>query len=87
MSRGTTDLCDIGRNDGDLREDVEDIVQPLRQESPTRLGEVEAGDGAEFDAKTLEEDGEQVGQEDDEEQAETVGCAGRNIGGVVSGID
>lgn len=82
-----TDLCNVCRNDSHLCEEVEDVVQPSRKKGSAGLGKVETGDGAQLDAKSLEEDGEQIGKEHDEEQSEAIGSSSGHICGIVSGIN
>ena len=81
---GADDLCDVGGDDGAFGEEVQDVVEPGGEVGFAVFGEVHAGDGAEFDAEGLEEDGEDVGHEDDEEEFEAEGGAGCDVGCVVS---
>lgn len=55
--------------------------------SSAAFGEVEAGDGAEFDAERLEKNGKYIGHEDDEQQREPGGSSGGDIRGIIPGID
>ena len=50
------------------------------------LGEVSSGGDAELERQSLEQDGEQVRQHDDEEQGVAVARAGLQIGGPVAGV-
>lgn len=65
-------LSYIRRDDSSFGHDIEKDVQPSREESTAGLGQVKAADGAELDGETLEEDGKDVAQQDDEEKAELV---------------
>lgn len=60
-------LCYICGNDGSLSKDVQNVVEPSREKRATCLGEVQATNGAELDCQALEENGKQVGEEDDEQ--------------------
>lgn len=82
-----TNLSNVGCDDGNLCKDVQGIVQPAGQESPTGFSQIESSDGAKLDAKTLEEDGKQVGQKDDEKKPEAIGRAGGDVRGIVSRIN
>lgn len=55
--------------------------------SAAHLRQVHAGDGAELNAQHLQVDGDDIGEQGDEEEAELVAGAGGDGGGVVSGVD
>lgn len=49
--------------------------------------EIHAGDGAKLDGETLQEDGEEVAEEDDEEQFVLVGSTCCNVCGIITRIN
>ena len=72
---------DVCCDNGGFCDEPHSVIEPTREVCSTILGEVQASDGAKFCAKSLEEDGDDVRQED---QLEAVGCTGLNIGCVAS---
>jgi hypothetical protein len=65
------DLCNICCNNRSFDESVEEIIQPFRKMNSTVFGEVEACDGPELNAKTLQEGGEEAGHQDNKEESVT----------------
>ena len=61
-------LSNICRNDGRLSEEVEYVVQPQWKMSSTILCKVHPSNGAQFDAKRLKKDCENVRHEYNEEK-------------------
>lgn len=80
MCKGRTYLCYVCGNDGSLGKGVQDVVEPSREKRTTSLGEIEAADGTKFDSEALEEDSEQVGEEDDEQEAEAIRGSRGDVG-------
>ncbi|KAH6605677.1 hypothetical protein Trco_004830 [Trichoderma cornu-damae] len=74
-------------DDGNLCQRVEQVVEPPRQIGAARRSEIQPRDGAQLDGEALQQDGEEVAEQDDEQELEAVRGAGRDVGGVVSGID
>lgn len=66
---------------------VEEYVQPSWKKLSTSLSKVQAADSPEFDAQALQEDGKEVGHQDNEEKSEAIGSSGGHIRRVISGID
>jgi hypothetical protein len=62
------DLCNICCNNRSFDKSVEEIIQPFRKMNTTVLGEVEACDSPELNAKTLQEGGEEAGHQDNKEK-------------------
>lgn len=54
---------------------------------PAILGQVQPRDTAQLDTQRLQENGKQIGHQDDEQMAEVSGGAGLDIGGVVAGVN
>jgi hypothetical protein len=77
-------LSDISRNDGRFCEGIENIVEPWRKVGLAIFSKVHSRHGAQFDAQGLEEDGEDVGHQNDEEEFEPEGGTRSHIGGVIS---
>lgn len=67
--------------------DVQEDVEPPWQEFLTCLGEIEARDTAQLDAKTLQENRKDIGHQDNEEQLELIRGTSGNICRVVSWIN
>ncbi|PMB67043.1 hypothetical protein BM221_006705 [Beauveria bassiana] len=84
---GANDLGEVGGDDGDFGQRVEQVVEPARAVRAAGRREVVARDGAELDGERLQENGKDVAEEHDEEQAILVRGAGGNVGGVVAGVD
>lgn len=82
-----TYLCDICCDDGNLCKEIQQVIKPRWQEGATGLRKIEPADGAELDGEALEEDGKDVGEQDDKEQAEAVGGPGGDVGGVVARVN
>ena len=85
--RGADYFGHVGGDDGAFAEGVAEVVEPAGAVRAGHLGEVHAGYGAEVDAEGLQEDGEDVGEQDHEEEFESVACAGCDVCGIVSGVD
>src|SRR5690242_107043 len=79
-----THLRDISRNDRRLGKEVKNIIQPRREMRLAILSKIHARDRPQLDAQRLQEDGEDIGHEHDEEQLELERSPSRNISGVVS---
>lgn len=80
-------LAHIGSDDGHLGERIEKIIEPSGQEDTVRRCKVQARNASELNCQTLQQDGEEVAKEHNEEQLVFVGSAGRNVGSVVSGVN
>lgn len=52
-----------------------------------RLGKIVASHGPEFDGQALQEDGEEVGYEDDEKKAVAERCSTGDVCGIVARVD
>ncbi|KAJ3484503.1 hypothetical protein NLG97_g7037 [Lecanicillium saksenae] len=84
---GANDFRQVRRDDGHLGEAVEQVVEPARAKGAARRRQVVAGDGAELDGQALEQDGEEVAEKHDEEQAVLVRGARGDVGRVVARVD
>lgn len=82
-----TYLGDVCSDDGHFCQHVEEVVEPSRQIGATCLCEIQPCDGAELDGKTLQQDGKEIAEQDDEQELEAVGRACSDVGRVVSRID
>lgn len=60
-------LGNVRGDNSNFCEEVENVVEPRWEKSPASLCEIESADSSKLDGKTLEEDGEDVCQEDDEQ--------------------
>lgn len=82
-----TCLGDVGRDNGNFSQTVQEVVQPSRQKGAAGRRQIEPGDGAQLDGQALQENGKDVAQQDDEEQLETIGRSGGDVGGVISRVN
>lgn len=53
-----TNFSNVGCDDGDFGKEVEDVIEPSREKGSTGLCEVKTRHGSQFDAESLEKDGE-----------------------------
>lgn len=80
-------LCYVCGNDCSLGKDVQDVVEPSREKRTAGLGEIEAADGTELDGQALQENSKQVGEEDDEQEAEAIRGSRGDVGRVIARIN
>lgn len=66
---------------------IKEDNHPFREMLSAILCQIQSRHSAQFDTQGLQEDGEQIGDENNEEQGVSVLSTGRNIGGIVSGVD
>lgn len=84
---GANDFGQVRGDDGGFGEHVEEQVEPAREKRAAGLRQVEACHAAQLEGETLEQDGEEIAEEDDEEKAETIGCSRGDVGCVVAGVN
>lgn len=82
-----TYLCYVCGNNCSLGKDVQDVVKPSREKGTTSFSEIEAADGTEFNGQTLQENGKQIGEKDDEQEAEAIRGSRGDIGRVIARIN
>lgn len=80
-------LGNVSSDNGNFSEHVEKVIEPSWQVGTTCRCQIKARDCAQLDGEALEEDGEEVAEQDDEEELEAVRRARRNVGRVVARID
>lgn len=82
-----TYLCYVRGNDGSLGKDVQYVVDPSREKRTTSLGEIEAADCTELNGQALQENSKQIGEEDNEQEAEAIRGSRGDVGRVIARIN
>ena len=80
------DLCEVAGGDGDFAEEPQEPDDRQGIAVATRLGEVASRHDAELEAQVLEQDGHEIGNEDDAEERVAELRAALEIGGPVAGV-
>lgn len=80
-------LSYVRRNDCSLRKGIQYVVEPSWEKCTTGFRKVEPANGPKLNSQTLEKDGEQVGEKDNEEEAKAVRGSSSDVCRVIARID